>query len=304
MANATATPMTMTQKIIAIAVVIIIISSVALPVIDQMQQGTTETGSNTPLFRVGEITDANEHILSFSSGTATFDDYSVDMSSAGNQIMAVTDSIVVFHRNSSNDMRVYAADADTPYGAVSSITFENGTATWEISDTTYTKTYTQLYALDPNGNYGGYTSGTELKFNADSVLFGWQFNLDVKNPDLDPSTIRYISLLFKGTYNDMQSVILTTANEAVTESDGTVSLSAHLQDGGYYSFVLGTDATSTVVENDVGDYFATLGYALLAPITYTYSEELDGADLFGVVAIMLILVPVMMAVRMIALKRN
>jgi hypothetical protein len=201
-------------------------------------------------------------------------------------------------------MRVYAGTGDTGFGAITSVTFENGTATWYGGGATQTKTYSWLYVPDSDGSYGSFNSGDSIRFNSNAVLYGMTYNIDVSNPDLTPSTVRYTSVVAKGTYNNMQSVFLHTANESVTASDCTMSLEASVQSD-YYSYDYGTTRANIAVENNIGDYnYTGTTVFLIAPVDYTYTIELDGADLFGVVAILLVLVPVMMAVRMIALRRN
>lgn len=304
MANSNASATTLTQKVIAIAVMIVVISTVALPVIGDMQDGETKTGSNTPIYRLDLLNDSAAHTLSFADSTATYGDYVISFTGVtSGTLLAFSDTFMAFYRSSSGDMRIYVNDGSAPYGAMSSITFENGIATWTASGNTYTKAYSWLYVPNQNGSLGAFNTGDTIKFNASSELWAFQYNLDVKNQDLEPATIRYVTALNHGTYNNMQSVIAYTANESVTSTDSVVSLNA-ISDDGYLTYIVGSSTADYTVENNLGVYTASLKFFVTAPVEYTYTTGNDWANLIGVLPILLILVPVMMAVRMIATRRN
>ena len=279
--------MTMTQKIIAIAVTIIIISTVALPVIDDMSEGTRENRSNTnQLYFVadGETITATKNTGSITINGYTFTPNNGDVLLLCNEFYATYNS---------NYGIVGVKTEDTSFIVSKSVVISNGVATFtKNDDSTVTVSYDSkvLYASD-SGNYGAFK--TPFYADEDAILYSAPEGT-VTNANLTPSsvTIRATGL---GTYSDFE--LFVTGGS----TDGFGSIVLNHTDYDKYALI-DPAASAITYTDDKGTYTGSFNIMIFAPIKY--SVESSMSNLINVIPIILILVPLMMAVRMIVVRRN
>lgn len=289
-------------SVVAIAIIVLIVSTVAVPVIEDSTDGIKISKQNSgQMFALTTVNDSKSYSFSYDSesGYVTVNDYSFKPTNGST--LAFTDSIYVFFQNG---MRAYA-DNDVTAVSTSSIVFASGVASWNISGVEYTASYTYAFLPDPNGTYGAFKSGDVIKFNADSKLVYTGANQLFTNSNLDPSSILVRNLVLYGTYDNFDSLWARSTTEGITY----ISLNSDLGDlvtqfdDGHMELTVGSNWQITA-ETNLGDYTRlTTLITVIAPLEY-WVHDSNMVSLFGVVTIILFLVPVMMAVRMIQTRRN
>jgi hypothetical protein len=306
MAAAQTMAMTTTQKIIAIAVTIIIISTVAIPIIDDMEKQFEVTSNNTTQRYTAStsLTDVDISI-SVANSIATINGYEVG---TGNfAVIAISDTFVIRGQGSSSvaiavDGTQYSASAATISGKVLSFTASGTDYTFEYDDYIY-------YAAE-NGKYGYFANtGTEFYVNSGSNVVYAFTNFVGTNNDLDPTTAGFYGVFSLSVENE---TLVPVWMESRTEGVEYISTSVVLPDGmikdnedGSYTITAGSVPIDFVT--DLGTYSLDADHRIgfIAPIEYRHVVDSAGMiDLINIIPILLILIPVMMAVRMITLKRN
>lgn len=298
MATATATPMTLTQKIVAIAVTIIIISTVALPIIDDSEIEEKKITQNVgQRFSMLEPDDSKTYTITYSSGNIIVNGVTYETSVF--DTVVYSDAIVVDVHNS--NLRVASADY---LENTLQVVINGGTITYtNTSNVDRSVTYSWALIVQANGDYGLFKQGTTVYVNESSKIIYARTNTNLSNSDLTPSSITVRNVM-SGTFNDMKSDFAVATSEDIT----SVELSGFITDvtevsKEVYSITPGTNTLSIIADTNLGEYSnPSLAMSLIAaPLSYYYYGD---SNMFGVVAIILMLVPLMMAVRMIALKRN
>ena len=290
MAAAQNMAMTTTQKIIAIAVTIIIISTVAIPVIDDILDDTEVTVHQNAAMRYQLDTRITaDTAISYSGGVCTIGSTVIDFNPyPGSYPLIITDTFVVT-----------LWDADV-LGIISDGRIDNvTTATLSASAISFVDSlsnpvsisYSAIDCIASNsGIYGAFPYSYQFYFNKDANLISTTTQLNGVS-------------VFKGTYNDMDIAFNLPFSGTVTD----ISMNINVVDSGkgYYS---PAEYTYSATINDVPTtVFGNVNSVIIAPIDYTVDPniDIDGVgNLIAVIPILLILVPLMMAVRMIALKRN
>lgn len=297
--------MTLTQKIISIAVIIIVISTIALPVIDSDFSREIQHTNTGYQYRVGSTSD-DVTISIVSTGVVSINgvNYS-DLTSYA--AVAFTDTGWIRMAGNGNSLTVFGSQSlSNSQILTSSVTYSNGTITWESGGSTYTDSYTSpVYHISDSGNYAAFKNANTptIYFNEDSSLWTMAANATATNSGLSPSSITARTVVFNGTYNDFDSTELLITTDGVEGVKATVNMSSFLVDHGSYYGWEDVDTVPFTIETDLGNYSSSTIW-IIAPLNYTEIEGEGTNTLFSVVAILLVLVPVMMAVRMITLKRN
>lgn len=288
--------MTTTQKIIAIAVTIIIISTVALPVINDMTDDEKVTFKNDSYYYADLVKDTNTHTITLASGVWTID--GVVLESKGIDFPAlVTDKGVI--ASGGTVANIMLAGNTWAYTSVSALTatVDPSTKTVSITDVTagttvddFDFTYSNVCFLA--GNSGQYASVATTALPQEVYVSGLDDVLVLGCSSSNDWALRFgdTSYSYKGEtsieihadltavsgYDDVYTFSLTnnvSTSDAYLVLDGDTNLRAN--------FVFVPATVTAIVENDS---------------QYT--------NLISVIPILLILVPLMMAVRMIALRRN
>ena len=289
--------MTMTQKIIAIAVTIIIISTVALPVIQDMQNAQiVEEMQSGELYSVKHT---NEKVtLGYDStygptlnGVALSSIYT-GQTKETTRYYVICDSVVgfAFYTLSTQSWSYWAIKSTSSLTNVSinnasySAVFESGTVTITASST-YTSSYDYLVIPDTTGNYGIWDySDRPWHVDSDSTIYA-ALNTTAR------------SYLIAGKISDLKVEFEISSGSLVTGS--TASASYVPTDDGK------SNVLSGITLNSGGSSASIVDYAVVVcPLSYHTISDDRMYDLIGIIPIFLILVPVMLAVRMITLRRN
>lgn len=301
MAAAQTMAMTMTQKIVAIAVTIIIISTVALPIIDDAEAGikvvTQNTGQTFSMVEQDNSTDYTITYISSSSVSINGVIYPINTY----DIILYSDGLTV--DIAASNMRVTTPDY---LENTTEIVLSGGTATYtNTSSIEHTADYSWFLIMNTTGNYGLFRSG-EIFINEESTLYYTRANTSFTNSDLDPSSVNARGYVMAGTFDNLKSVFAQSNTTGVTsiELSGKITGVTEVSKG-VYSVKVGTNKIDAVADTNLGEYTNTaIAMSIIAaPLNYYYYDD-SSTSMFGIVAIMLILVPVMLAVRMITLRRN
>lgn len=296
MANATATPMTMTQKIVAIAVAIIIISTVAAPVIQDLQDGESTILSNTG--SRFSLVEADEKItVSTIDSFACINGVSIRslFPDAATTVLTILSDVVVANIYYTNDTysNCYITSPElfpeaTNFSqtlSTGTLVFDNGVVTFtDAEENSTSAAYDYVFIPDTDGDYGSWlysgSTGFDQPIYVDSGKKIYAYYRTTGN-----------ALSASGTLDDM-NVNLMVRSGAIDE-ETTMTLD-------YQNLSNGTN----LLESMSFDPSFSGSVSVLAPLKYTVTEDVEQASLFGVILLLLFLVPVMMAVRMIALRRN
>ncbi len=304
MATATATPVTMTQKIIMIAVTIIIISTVALPIIGDAET-EMKTGSNASVMGYS-LTDSQ--IVGSVSVTINGDYNPVvggyELTTTGMKYIVVGDTFAIRHTSSTTYHDKLFVDDVSSHASIqtTSVTIGPTSLTFtDSSEVSHTITYnTCMYAAE-SGKYGFFSGNTTLYVNSDSVIYTCM-GISATNSSLTPSSISIYGVC-SGTMAGLVNYMNFTTTNTVTSMVISGVPSSEAVGNGSYAIVANSAIPYTAVTN-LGTYSGNGTLGIIAPLAYDYESANDYANLFNVVSLMLILVPLMIAVRMIALKRN
>lgn len=290
--------MTTTQKIIAIAVTIIIISTVALPVIQDLHYSLATYENNDDYLRYSMISKSENMVLAYSDDTETLTKDGVpvyvgadDWTSFG--VVGFSDEffIVAGANSDQNKLALWTVNYIYLPSTDWTLTLSNGT--WAATDgngNDYSGTFNHLYLFDDAGDYGYF-----------KVSSGWSITVNNEDP-----------VLFCDNRLHFASTIITDfapvskINKAYEYSVSSFVVSGPTETSVSITMDVGDDVT-TITGATIGGVDVTASEAgVIAPIHYRVWEgnESSWDSLIQVIPILLILVPVMLAVRMIALKRN
>jgi len=275
--------MTMTQKIIAIAVTIIIISTVAIPVIGDLQNQQYSIVQNTDS-RYSSL-DTPTFSIEVSNSVVSLDGTNVDDIVGSQPLYIATDKFFIRSLLSSDthsSVSVFGPLAGSPdYSiTVKSIVSDNGSVTiTDTSNNEYTATISWAFVPNSNGNYGMFepNNSRTLYIDADADVI-------LVNALTSSQMVTY------GKFTELNILFKLTSGTMVTTGTFTAVPTEHITEGGDYYVYNG--------QNGVNAVFAPLSYHVL-------NDDNKGLfNLIGIIPIILILVPVMIAVRMITLRRN
>ena len=292
------------MKIMVIVVAVLMIATVALPAVQYAQSDiyTTENNSGNNYAVASGNTNlavaldaANEVWISgFKINTSTMD------------VVMFSDTFLVRHFKTLNPDTIYVDSLTDKanYGTTAITVTGTQISFTDANNTQRTLTYTgELMYAAPEGDYGYFVNGSTFKINEDSKLYMCAAD-NATNSDLSPSSVGYITVM-SGTMGEFASDWAFSTTSGVTSVSVSASLSG-ITDLGDRSYSVELSSATTTVTTNLGDYTNTALVGVFAPLEYKYVGDADGSmiSLIGIIPIMLILVPVMMAVRMMALKRN
>lgn len=297
---------TVVYGVITLVVVVILISTIAIPVIEDAQKERYTALQNTD----GRYTSAVSNDLSMdivwdsSNQKISFGDKAFDVTFGSIVTIFYSDSLLLRIATSNiqlSDMKNDIHKVDMSTLTDSKITIENGAYTYSISSSTYTGTIaSSALFLDDEGNYGVYTDvllSSNLYANDDSVIYAL-----IENGTDSQSRDVYVG--FSGTVKDSLSSTFAYvyADSKFNEATATVTnWTPVLEDKGYYKI---GSVTAGVNYDDVSSTIGMKTYFI--PIEYTYISENDNMIimLLGVIPLMLAIIPVMLAVQLITGSRR
>lgn len=303
MAAAQNMAMTSTQKIIAIAVTIIIISTVAIPIIDDLQDQQTTVVQNTTEKYVSSANTDGAVTLSFVGTSFYVNGVETDkptwavLAASPKMILASSGATATTMQLITKDLRV----------VITSLTWNNGNVSYVAGDSTEgtVSDVGDIFYVAKKGDYGLFYGTTDdYHINVDQKALvvahkGWASTspafdgvFELKNGEFTASdfTLEANTLTYGEPFADVTT--WSFGGSIVKDGDSPNYVVSPLS----LTYVNPSNSTSYT---DVGVYvFAPLAYNIIS------SEDASMINLIGIIPIILILVPLMMAVRMMALKRN
>lgn len=296
-------------SVVAIAIIVLIVSTVAVPVIEDSSETIRTVDQNTAQ-RYSIVSSTAALTVDSSSNVVQIGDYTMP-TGTGVGIVAITDSFILRHYDVGHPELMYVDDGvnDLFSQSTSFVVFDGTKMTYTSSGVERTCNYSWLLIASDSGDYG-FFSGVAFNFNKDSVIYTVYWN-NVTNSDLSPTSARCMAVL-AGKMGEFKSVFCTTDTVDVTfagNNAGSVNITSFSEGDGYYTMPISPRATLTVQSSSpAGDYSIVNSSwtVFIAPIEYTYISDNDYAaiNLLDVLPILLFLVPVMFAVRMIQTRRN
>lgn len=289
-------PVNLAYAIVALAVVVIVITTVALPVVNSMQSSafSAENANTGQRYNMadsvtGTITLKTEDSKTTINGTAI-----TALPAASPFIYFVTDQFEII---------LYDTQYWTLYlyGAADSSIYVNSSATryFEISDNTLyikntdpsldtTVPFTYILEYSASGNYGCWYVNPNTGKVLDTTLAEITLYVDsdsiVYLVSMDPTTYKAYTIA-SGTIDDINYDSTYYNNAAVTPSSDITMTYQPTTDG----------FSNAVTEISWPNNIFKVQY-IIAPVDYTILGDATGYNLIGIIPVLLILVPIMMAV--------
>lgn len=285
-------------SVVAIAIIVLIVSTVALPVIEDSQNELKTVRQNAGYtFSVADGSTTSV-VMALTESTLTINGREYEPTE--NMIPMLSNSFFVQVKSG-----VFVVNVNDSYYITSQLTASNGVLSFVADSQDVSITFGTLYWFDNNGKFGYFTSG-QIYVNSSSRII-MAIETAIANESLTPNVL-YISGSFVGTISGMvQNTMRVDQGNLLSTS---LSLQSERVDGqdDVYRIDLSSPSTFTISgTTEDGTYSTTTGnYCVIAPIEYYIVTESDYSmiNLFNVLPIILFLVPVMLAVRMIQTRRN
>lgn len=283
----------MTYGVVCLVVIVILIGTICIPVIEDVQSEQVTKGQNSTQLYTAVSSNSNVEIT-LSDGVLTVNDYDVSDLIGTTNILCVCNTFAVLAFEAiTGSILVYDSDGAN---FTTSASIVSGVLTYTPTDATEKTVNVEgnlIYAAE-NGTYGNFTGGP-IYFNESSQLYIVQTSR-LDNPTLG-SILDYG--LFSGTYEEL------TFHEWYVSSEGdwtvTIELPEITEGRGCLSFD-SVDFIPTVKStNGVAEYQRVIGLPLIAPIEYTYLTENSNMiyQLLNILPLLLLIIPVMGAVALI-----
>lgn len=293
-------------SIVALAVMVMLISTIIIPTVENAQADQYSTANNTDLrFKLVEVTDT---IVISCDSTGVFINGTHINISGGSPTIAITPTMQISYYQTAPNMSIQDSVTATAIAIAqtNTITLSNGTYT---VDTATPKTGTfegPLYVIDTNGDYANYatTSTSPFYINNDGVMRGYlQTNVTVGEDTVG------LRAIFEGTVSGLTivSAFDNNAHEAIDTDDLSITFNvAPVQVDSVHYKVADRNVTVKYTVEGV-DYTAsvTITNGFIAPLEYKYIGDNDSSiiTLLGIIPMLLIIVAVLFAVRLIG-SRN
>lgn len=303
MAAAQNMAMTTTQKIIAIAVTIIIISTVAIPVINDIDKTYEKVYNNEDYYYSNLINDNATHTIVYASATFTIDGIELTSLGLSGLPVLIADSMLIIGQSTDyTKINVQYLTSESTYTSVGHI---NG-ATIVINGTTKTISVSDVTTDNES---------VVSDFSAGFSKFCYVVGDSGDYVSILPSSTA--SKLYVADSSKILSVYATWSSEfawvfgddSFSTSGNEISLVADLSSisgyAGVYEFDLSNSTSTSDVYMKVGSTNTASGIVIIPSSVTAVSESAESVvNLIHIIPILLILVPVMLAVRMITLRRN
>ena len=293
----------MTKSIIGIIVSIVIVVTVAIPIIgDVNSTGDTEiTGTNSgQLYNMSVVTDGSEVVWEYIAAgqyTINSESYTAAGSTWADANVLFAEGIIITIHSGGAQIQtdktgaIVAAVGDT-------VTCSDGT--WTFTDTSASQSYTGSYSTvafrDDDGDYGYWTvSGTaNVNVSDDSMIYGFL------RSDASKAENESLCTFISGRVGDLTAQGgWCYSSETPTEVTGAITVSTAIQSEHEYY-----DTISRISIENGGTRYST---NLVAPLEYTEDIiEEEGAvhTIIGVVPILLIVGVLMGVVSAFMLRRT
>lgn len=288
-------------SVVAIAIIVLIVSTVAVPVIDNAQEDQkTEYNNTTEQFKL--VSSVESITIRWLSTT----EYSINdvVYTIRGTTIAISDNVIITVvqnniqvRNISDDGSGFNLDTSAALGTNQVVTISNGILT---TDKGSCSVLGNLFIISnsEDATYGYYPYSGVVNINKQSVFAA---NLTI--------TINSVSYLISchGTYDNLvvTGVYNNTSSQFMDPADFSIQFVGEITDNGSY-LTIGSKLFKATYNDGGVEYSGQNTRGIYAPIQYYVISDSDATiiSLLGVIPILLFLVPVMFAVRMIQTRRN
>lgn len=283
--------------VLSILVAVIVVATVAIPIVeDSSKDIRTSSNNTTQRYMAADNTDV-EIALNDDKSAYLINGYSAPLEYG--IIYYVSDDIICFYGKASTTSPSLSILTSSAFYTIDKVVVSGGTCTGYDSAgevaMTIPSTGTQ-YAISESGTYGFFTptTSTPLIVNKDSIIFG----LVTKNLTSTSES----SIAFRGFYKGtIDNLTLVAASDTATIDTANVTSSQLLYtDLGNDSYQI-TNRSLTITATVSGEEYTGAGpLTIFAPIEYKIITQNDSAmiSLLQIVPLLLLIVPVMMAIRM------
>lgn len=293
---------TITAKVVALAVVILIIVGTTLPAIIDAQNQQVSNAQNVGYKFMAEIGSDLTLSISYDSeaGTYTIGDYVVNISEAGINASDVgflnTNLVVRLRSNGSMTVTDYVNGSRA---VITAISITSGVFSYNYAGVEYTGSITgNCYYLSDSGKYGLFHHDASDKF---SINVNDDSKITVLSLEALSGEWSGINAIWTGSVKDGMTVdsCYRWADNAFVEYGSELSLV--YSDAQGYHVLSDVDFTFSHDDKTTSVIHSNRITAIFAPIDYTYisDEQASLRSLFGIIPILLIMITVVFAVRMI-----
>ena len=279
---------TMTKGIMGVLVMIILVVTVAIPIISDVNSGgdTAVTGTNTgQLYNMNVITDGSEVVWTYiGPGQYSVNDetYTTEGTTWADANVLFAEGIIVTINASG---AIIQTDKTKTITAAVGDTVTCSGGTWTLHDASasqdYMGSYTTVAFRDDDGDYGYWTiTGVDVNVSDDSRIYGF-LRSDSSKPE-NESLCTYVS----GTIGDLAaSGGWTYSDRSPTTPTGSITVTTTIQEESEYY-----DTVSSRISISYGGASYTTN--LVAPLEYT--EDITRAE--GAVHTIIDVVPILLVV--------
>lgn len=277
--------------VLAVTIVIVIIACAAFPILEDVNSSTKDASQNTAQQYLATSNLTGSLTIAATGSGTTIGTYTTPIA----DLVVLTDTFGIRNPGGS---ALYLDCLDVPNMSteITNVTLSPGVLSYTASEVEYTKTYSSfvIYAAE-SGDYGLFIMGDELNFNEETVLYTFMAQ-NVKDSD---NVNHYCVAGVSGTYDDLNSTFCGVIEDGVATSTSlTMELADVTENDGYLTYTVGVRPVTTLE-----GYTGVASYeGMFAPITYY--EDSDISILIGILPLLLILIPVMMAVTLITNRRD
>lgn len=283
-------------SVVAIAIIVLIVSTVAVPIIEDAQKEQTSLINNSTQNYVSTTSDTEPVVITWNVGTLTVNGAVVDHGTY-TVVAAGLNCILYVESNTATTMVYVDSSNPSVLNRIVSLTWDSGSIT-VVNPSNIETTYLNvgnIYYINNDGNIGMFVNGTDAHIDHDqSVLYvSLRTGSYIGTNTIVNGVVSAAGIPFKGVVSG--TVVDPSAYSIVPEVT---------EDESGLSYTLGKLSVSYEYnETSYGPFFNGVVFAPLAYHTITESEQ-SIINLLAVIPVLLFLVPVMFAVRMIQTRRN
>lgn len=293
-------------SVVAIAIIVLIVSTVAVPVIDDASDSAKiNRVNNTQIFAIAD-SDSNLDIYVNESGFIVINSDVFSSDYAATSIAVAFSDNFFIQKPRDGGLRIYYGSEFTDSISINGhVTINEGVVSCVTTDSVSVSfaSIGDILYLSKDGDYGFFGQNSTFKLNADSKIYQINSNELFRNAELNPTSIGARAYVLQGTFADLRATWYIMYADVTAPVDNFVGhLNVTDEGAGVYSCTVNNTSTVVQITNATGTYSATYGYSIIAPIAYT--EDSGWSGLIQILPILLFLVPVMFAVRMIQTRRN
>ena len=283
-------PTKFTMSIVTLVVMVIVISTVTIPIVNDVVDGQKSINENED-FAYSLIDSSESILITQTDGVMTINDVpitelvSIDIS-AGNNIYIVSDNLIGRFYSSAefwvSSPDISASGNRAKIAADCSVLFEDGVVTVTMADSTeYTTTYTNVLVPAVSGDYAGvilngiHKPVSDCFIDSDSIIYAMYLSTNE-------------TTIAKGTISDLQVLFARVSQTTVLDDPENIIVTVEPTAYGASNKLISAESAGTYIGPNI--VFVPLEYSSIS------DQQNSTANLFKIVPLMLIIVTVITAV--------